>query len=706
MEKIIDEIFDAVPLAEVFMSWGMNVSLSRVLATIIIALGIIGFTKGFKKWQAHIKNKKTAKDLAPYFDYKKVKKSRQLFIPTRGQNISPTHEEELDSSTKFIVDKKLIPWFINTAFDEKKDSDKYYLILAGSGMGKTTFMINLYITYSSKFRKKYNIILIPFGDDRILSHLTDLAKNRTKATNTILLLDAFDEYKGLLPPEVPDGLTNDERFRKKLDEIVALTRDFREVVITSRTQYFPGQENTPYHLKIPRFDEKGFHTMVKLYLSPFNKHEINKYLNRKYGLLKFWNYQKKKVARRIVSNSPKLMMRPMLLSYIEYLVDEKTAYKTTYEVYETLVHKWINREATKRKSETTKRTKFEEDLHNFSQQIAIIIYENMQKHNTLSTDEESAVKICLQYGYEINDYEITGQSLLTRDANHNWKFAHKSILEFFIAKQAAKEFSFLAKLVTNGFTGFDMTQLFCKEMGVYFELVTVKGDTWQRESHPVSLSDFMIGKYPVTQKIWKEIMGNKPGHFKGENLPVDSVCWYDAIEFCNKLSELIGKEPYYHIDKNKKDPNNKNEYDKIKWTVNINEEAKGFRLPTEAEWEFAARGGAQTNGYRYAGSNHLDEVGWYSKNSESKTHPVGELNPNELGIYDMSGNVWEWCFDWYGAYENGQLINPQGADFGSYRVLRGSSWINNARNCHVAYRSINHARYRSNFVGFRLCLSL
>ncbi len=163
-------------------------------------------------------------------------------------------------------------------------------------------------------------------------------------------------------------MTDDERFRKRLDEIVALTRDFREVVITSRTQYFPtGRRNQAYELSIPRFDDSGFHTLAKLYLSPFDSREIKQYLNKKYGVLKLWNWKKKQIAADIVESSPKLMVRPMLLSYIDLLVEDGTRkFSNTYQIYETLIEKWIEREAKKRKHEHTKREKFKQDLLNYS----------------------------------------------------------------------------------------------------------------------------------------------------------------------------------------------------------------------------------------------------------------------------------------------------------------------------------------------------
>ena len=300
---------------------------------IVLALGAAGKALyGFLT--NHYKNSKTARDLAPYFDYQKVKASREFFIPTKFQNQSPTQEEEPEFSHRFVSKSLLIPFFMKTAFNEKKESDKFYLVLADSGMGKTTFMINLYVQYTSffNFGRKHKIRLFTFGDARILDQIKRIEPK--EASDTILLLDAFDEDKKLIPPAEPDGLSDDERFRRRLDEVIEAVQDFREVVITSRTQYFPGQESQPYELKIPRFDDQGYHKLAKLYLSPFDHKEISRYLRKKFGVLRFWNRKKKQSAAIIVHNSPKLMVRPMLLSYIDYLVESKKVFKTTYQIYD------------------------------------------------------------------------------------------------------------------------------------------------------------------------------------------------------------------------------------------------------------------------------------------------------------------------------------------------------------------------------------
>ncbi|MEK7263456.1 MAG: formylglycine-generating enzyme family protein, partial [Bacteroidota bacterium] len=190
--------------------------------------------------------------------------------------------------------------------------------------------------------------------------------------------------------------------------------------------------------------------------------------------------------------------------------------------------------------------------------------------------------------------------------------------------------------------------------GGSFEMGSNDGDSNEKPVHRVTVDDFYIGKYVVTQKEWEAVMGNNPSNFQGDNLPVEQVSWDDVQEFLQKLSTKTGKN---------------------------------YRLPTEAEWEYAARGGHKSSGNTYSGSNRIDNVAWYDGNSNSQTHTVGTKQPNELGIYDMTGNVWEWCSDWYGSYSSNAQTNPQGSSSGSDRVLRGGSFTDDGGSCRVAYRS-------------------
>ena len=222
--------------------------------------------------------------------------------------------------------------------------------------------------------------------------------------------------------------------------------------------------------------------------------------------------------------------------------------------------------------------------------------------------------------------------------------------------------------------------------GVSFEMVEVRGGTFrmgatseqgsdaygdEKPVHSVTLSGFYIGKTEVTQALWKAVMGSNPSYIKGDNLPVECVSWNDCQEFIRKLNALTGQN---------------------------------FRLPTEAEWEFACRGGNNSRGYKYSGSNNLGDVAWCHGNSGGKTHPVGTKAPNELGIYDMSGNVNEWCNDWYGDYSSSAQTNPKGSYGGSDRVGRGGSLCDYGVGFRSSHRGYAPPADSIRYLGLRLAL--
>ena len=223
--------------------------------------------------------------------------------------------------------------------------------------------------------------------------------------------------------------------------------------------------------------------------------------------------------------------------------------------------------------------------------------------------------------------------------------------------------------------------------GVSFNMVRVEGGTFtmgatseqgsdaesdEKPTHQVTLSTYSIGETEVTQALWQAVMGSNPSEYKGTQKPVEQVSWNDCQEFIQKLNQLTGRR---------------------------------FRLPTEAEWEYAARGGSKSRGYKYSGSNNIDDVAWYTTTTNDKgTRNVKTKQANELGLYDMSGNVWEWCQDRYGSYRRRSQTNPDGPSSGSRRVFRGGSWINLARFCRVAYRPYFTPDRRSYYLGLRLAL--
>jgi formylglycine-generating enzyme required for sulfatase activity len=224
--------------------------------------------------------------------------------------------------------------------------------------------------------------------------------------------------------------------------------------------------------------------------------------------------------------------------------------------------------------------------------------------------------------------------------------------------------------------------------GGTFQMGSTGGENDEKPVHSVTVKGFYMGKYEVTQKEWTAVMGNNPSYFKGDNLPVEQVSWNEAVEYCNRLSLKEGLTPCYRGSGN---------------DITCNWDADGYRLPTEAEWEYAAKEGNQGYLiYEYAGSNSVDAVAWYTDSGE-RTHPVGGKAPNSLGLYDMSGNVWEWCWDWYGAYTAGATqTDPRGAVAGADRVRRGGSWSNYAVHLRSANRSSSAPSNRYGDLGCRL----
>jgi len=403
-------------------------------------------------------------------------------------------------------------------------------------------------------------------------------------------------------------------------------------------------------------------------------------------------------------------------------VESKQVFKNTYQIYETLIAKWIEREANKRKHQTSAREKFEQDLHHYSRLVALEIYRQRQQTEALHLKKEAALAIARKNNIDLQDYEITGQSLLTRDAEGNWKFAHKSILEFLVAKEALENFGFLREI---DFSGMDMALQFYREVAEYlfikggtFLMGTPEHEVDRRENetqHQVKVSDFFMAKYTVTvaqfekfimeshyqtdadkdggSHIWTgkdwqkkagvdwkcDVSGEEQ---KDKQHPVIHVSWNDATAYCNWLSKKLNAT---------------------------------LRLPTEAEWEYACRAGTTTP--FNTGDNLTTEQANYNgnypyhKNPKGKylqrTKPVGSYPSNAWGLYDMHGNVWEWCQDWYGEkyYETckkqGVIENPTGPETGSGRVLRGGGWGDGARRCRSADRGDGDPDGRADFIGFR-----
>ena len=239
-----------------------------------------------------------------------------------------------------------------------------------------------------------------------------------------------------------------------------------------------------------------------------------------------------------------------------------------------------------------------------------------------------------------------------------------------VAYGGAKEYNLKLSNTVDPFEG----QLVLVKGGS-FKMGDLFGDGNREEKpvHPVTVSDFYIGKFEVTQSQWESVMGSNPSHFQGcPNCPVERVSWMDVNDFLEKLNELTGKN---------------------------------YRLPTEAEWEYAAKGGNKSNGYRYSGKTNINFVAWYSGNSGNKTNPVGQKEPNEIGVYDMSGNVWEWVSDWFGYFTDTPVDNPIGSENGEFKIVKGGGWFGYTGGSRVSCRGSDEPVNKRSYIGFRVALS-
>ncbi len=357
---------------------------------------------------------------------RQTRRSMRYFVPTRAVNIDPCDQENIDHDTSF----PLILFFMK-AF--KNSESQYFIILADSGMGKTTFLLKLYFRYKRKLFKKYRIVLLPLSDSKTCENIRNIKHKR----KTILLLDSFDEDSCAM-----------EDYKKRMQDLCNETELFYKIVVTCRTQFFPNREKEPKITGNIKFGVgKKNIEFEKYYISPFNDREILKYLEKKY--IYFFQKEKFERAQNLIANCPKLVVRPMLLSYLDDLIDHsEKKYDTVYEIYDQLVKKWIEREVLD-----------DNLLYVFSEKIAEYMYLN----KTIYIDVAEILNLCREYHINLRSIEAKSRSLLNRNANGLYKFAHKSILEFFLCRKAFKEEEFRKLIFSNGFSGYDMLKLFLKE---------------------------------------------------------------------------------------------------------------------------------------------------------------------------------------------------------------------------------------------------
>lgn len=375
------------------------------------------------------------------------KENKQQYIETHFTSLPPHEYDDPILSTTASTRESM------TAFSERilspnNPNNKLYIVLAGSGMGKTTFMVNMFCHYvNCNMTRKglpLEVKLLRLDDENIFNKINALSST-LDPDKTILLLDALDENR--------DASENFATFKEQLETAI---EPYKLVIITCRDQFFDSEKDVPEETKwVSTGKEKNLINYIKVYISPFSDADVEKYLSVKYAK---WNYRKKrKQARLIVNKCRSLMVRPLLLSYIDDLVDEKAEYRELSDIYDRLIDKWLQREVNS--IEASVRQKNKDMLYNFSSDIAIAIYENWRKTKKMQLSMDQMNEFMSKYGYDSVPYQIKQRSLINRNVSGEYKFSHKSFLEFFLAKKKFEDNSFdlqfegmdMAKEFFNGF---------------------------------------------------------------------------------------------------------------------------------------------------------------------------------------------------------------------------------------------------------------
>jgi formylglycine-generating enzyme required for sulfatase activity len=623
------------------------------------------------------------------FDADIIERATRYFIRTSCTNVDPGKEAEIRHA---LTATREDLFQVTDRFIEEDTPIHHMLVLADSGTGKTTFALNYYAYNESKpARKRHQIAVVPLGHpdvDGLIQKILD-AENEFPAENTNLFLDALDEDTNAIEDHIG-----------RLQELMEKCRDFRRVIITCRTQFFKRDEEIPPDTGIVRFGprragQKAVYEFRKIYIAPFDDDDIQRYIARRYP---FWKFSTRQKALDTALKIPMLSVRPMLLAHIPDLIDDGKNVQHVTELYEIMIEAWLERESDWIPKET---------LLDFSEQVAIDIFAKREERDMERIPYEELCELIAECGLNEPNWKFTGRSLLNRDAGGNFKFAHRSIMEFLFVQrfvqlpvdqrpilewtQQMREFLLqlmerkpvvtqlqrvdlkdviLSRIDWIG-RNFSTAQFSDNPIGI--EFLWIPPGTFLREGREVTLTEgYLFQTTPVTQKQWESVMGKNPSRFResGPEVPVEQVSWEDAQNFIKKLNQ--------------------------------SEKINLFRLPTEAEWEYACRAGTQTEFFFGDDPAELKEHGWHKENSGSKTHPIGQLKPNPWGLFDMHGNVWEWCWDWYGEYPDGKVTDPTGPELGKARVARGGSWINLARDCRSASRNWYGPVNRHYFLGFRL----
>lgn len=446
MEALIDlleklrDYFEELAKQRNLPLWVSSIPLMLTLAIAIGSLARMAWAIGHFFWRI-FRNRAFDRDLHPFGDHKVVKELNKNYVGTRLLRRTPSDFGELLEVMKSI-DRKSTTSF--KQFYEKlltESDNKFYFILGESGLGKTTFLMNLFAKYHNRFRRKYKIKYIPLGHPHSISELEKLLDS---AASTILFIDGLDE------------LTSNNVQGKTFKEISEVFYKFRIVVISCRTQFFESQASEPLRTPFPKITA-GFYEYDKYYVSPFSEAEVFRYLRKRYR----FRFRKRRRASRIVLSAINLMVRPFLLKNIGYLIGRKATsedYGYSLGIYKTLIDSWIDRDVSKIHSEEVRR------LHKLNllpmlQNLAMISFTKGIRENNYYLDKEEIKELAGRYNVNVEFVQV--RSLLNRDNFGNIKFAHKSVLEYFVALEATVNDDILSIVLSN--PAFDVANVFIDE---------------------------------------------------------------------------------------------------------------------------------------------------------------------------------------------------------------------------------------------------
>ncbi|MCB0852094.1 MAG: SUMF1/EgtB/PvdO family nonheme iron enzyme [Bacteroidetes bacterium] len=523
-------------------------------------------------------------------------------------------------------------------------------------MGKTTFLMNLFHDCTTSMNGRNQNFSLEFFSLANPSALERIAKIENQG-ETVLFLDGFDEDA--------QSVVN---FRERFNEIYTLSKNFAKVIMTSRKGLVSFYESQTFEEYLLGSDEgKAGMVLSCVYIPEMSVQDVAEYVAQSYS-------HKEKHKRRKVTDFIKqshlLVGRPVLLSYVEELMLQNREYSFAYEMYETLVNSWIEKEELIFDS-SQKQWSAKEERKAFYRALSVAIHRKQRELGGLSLDKKELTEVGLAHSLNLQAFESSPNSMISYfPEEEEFRFTHRLIWEYFLAKEALENPDFL---VERPFYGKEKALEFFQRMTLNLSMAKLDAGVhiWGNgeETMEIPVGPFYMDKFPVKVSDYRRFcedsqtkMPKAPSWGWEDDAPMVNISWIDAMNYCRWLSTLTGLS---------------------------------YRLPTVAEWEYAALGGAKfSEEQKYAGGELIDSLAWYSKNADRKTHPVGEKQPNQIGIFDLYGNVWEWC-----------QPEENGPDEIESTMIKGGSWVNSQSDCQITSQGKLGIEARKNMVGFRVVIS-